>query len=91
MLRSTYDPREQATTPGTGILVQFLQILIVFVVTKASGGGGLQNVFSFLSWALKKFIEKHCHLQHMPYTQIQLRAQEFWRAPLGQNSCLIIL
>jgi len=47
MLRSTYDPREQATTPGTGILVQFLQILIVFVVTKASGGGGIAKCLLF--------------------------------------------
>ena len=57
MLSSTHDHRELATTPGTGtLIVQFLQIIILFIVTEASRGRGvLRNIFSFLGRALQNY------------------------------------
>ena len=62
-------------TPGNRYTYIFLQIVILFIVTKASGGGA-QNIFTFLGMALKKIIEKHFMHSICLNTLAQFSAQE---------------
>ena len=63
MPRLTYDPGEQAVTPGNRYTYTIFIYSNLIYGLQSKWGGGAQSIFSFSDKTFYKMIEKHSYMQ----------------------------